>query len=226
MGISYVAEVPSNIAFLKYWGKSDVEKQWPANDSFSMTLSHLCTRTTVKVWHGGYDHIISFGGKVLSPDTLFSRRIRKHVDFLSKKFPGSSGEKLRIDTHNSFPEECGIASSASGFGALTLGVCAAWSRSETLEELEQKGFDASLLSAFARTGSGSACRSMFEGFVLWEKGPSVDKQRVTSLFSKDHWDLSDTVVLVYTASKSVSSSCIAAYCSNFSIMHTLCKYVT
>ena len=43
------AQACSNIAFIKYWGKTDYELNLPLNDSISMTLSEAVTTTTV-VW--------------------------------------------------------------------------------------------------------------------------------------------------------------------------------
>jgi len=43
---------PSNIAFLKYWGKSDRKLQWPAGDSLSMTLRHAVTVTKCQIIDG------------------------------------------------------------------------------------------------------------------------------------------------------------------------------
>ena len=42
------AVAPSNIAFIKYWGKKDEELKLPTNGSISMDLSNLLTVTTVE----------------------------------------------------------------------------------------------------------------------------------------------------------------------------------
>src|SRR3990167_7439405 len=42
------AIAPSNIAFIKYWGKKDSALRLPANGSISMNLSRLLTTTTVE----------------------------------------------------------------------------------------------------------------------------------------------------------------------------------
>ncbi|HMB53395.1 MAG TPA: hypothetical protein VKU40_08765, partial [Thermoanaerobaculia bacterium] len=42
------AVAPANIAFVKYWGATDLERALPANPSISMTLSRCVSRTTVE----------------------------------------------------------------------------------------------------------------------------------------------------------------------------------
>ena len=37
-----------NVALIKYWGKSDTEKNLPATGSLSVTLGGLHTRTTIE----------------------------------------------------------------------------------------------------------------------------------------------------------------------------------
>ncbi|HAG92105.1 MAG TPA: diphosphomevalonate decarboxylase, partial [Bdellovibrionales bacterium] len=72
-------------------------------------------------------------------------------------------EPLHISSGNNFPSDCGLASSASSFAALTKGVYE-YARSQnltkerTLEELSQ----------ISQRGSGSSCRSFFSPFALWE----------------------------------------------------------
>ena len=97
---------------------------------------------------------------------------------------------MHIETKNNFPASAGIASSASGFAALT--VAAAKSLGLQLSEKE--------LTALARLGSGSACRSIPDGFVKWEG------EFAYSLYPADYWDLCDIVVVVEKTVKKVSSS--------------------
>ena len=66
---------------------------------------------------------------------------------------------FRITSINDVPTASGLASSSSGLAALAYGLI-------QLYQLERL-FSMSQLSAIARVGSGSACRSLFGGFVLW-----------------------------------------------------------
>ena len=62
--VSVRAVAPSNIALIKYWGKSDASLNWPANDSLSMTLHHARSITTARAWTDAQSpdsHRISFG---------------------------------------------------------------------------------------------------------------------------------------------------------------------
>jgi len=74
--------------------------------------------------------------------------------------------KLKIDSINTVPTASGLASSASGIAALAFALI-------KLYGLEAK-FSLSELSAIARLGSGSACRSLFGGLVHWH-GEAVEE---------------------------------------------------
>lgn len=76
---------------------------------------------------------------------------------------------LLVETANSFPTGAGLASSASGLSALALAVAYHYG-------LEPLGDQPLLteLSALVRRGSGSACRSLFGGFVEWRRGERAD----------------------------------------------------
>lgn len=197
----YRASVPSNIAFLKYWGKSDPAKKWPTNNSLSMTLDKCRTSTSCFLDFSLSDFEIFYDGKKIKEGDFF-QKIRKHLCFLKSTFdfPGF----LRVETSNNFPTASGVASSASGFAALTLASVAAWTSSSTFLELSQEGFSIQKLSSLSRLGSGSACRSLLGGFVLWEKGPSPDEQRVKKI-SCD-WPLMDILIVLKQGEKKLSST--------------------
>ena len=199
----YEATAPSNIAFLKYWGKSDSSAQWPSNNSLSMTLSNCVTQTKAFVIKGSDQFELFFDGEEIL-ESSFRDKVVKFLTFLKNKF--SFEHYLRIDTRNSFPTASGIASSASGFAALTLAALAAWNESESLTDLENHGLSREVLADLARLGSGSACRSLFSGIVLWDRGLNPESQEYSSLFSFDHFKLADTVVLLDSGEKGLSST--------------------
>ncbi|SMF14595.1 diphosphomevalonate decarboxylase [Pseudobacteriovorax antillogorgiicola] len=199
----YVAVVPSNIAFLKYWGKSDEALQWPANDSLSMTLSDLHTKTKAQVSEIP-EHQVRLNDQEVFREDKVGQKIFKHLDYLAEQL--QTREKLIIESSNSFPTGCGIASSASGLGALTLAAVAAWTASPSLEVLASKGFSMDRLIQWARIGSGSACRSLYGGVVHWHRGSCEKEQTVNQAFDESHWPLMDSVVLFSDAEKSVGST--------------------
>ena len=191
---SITAEAASNIAFVKYWGARDLERVEPANPSISMTLSDcrsICSATFFE-GEGGADEILlveSGADRPAPPD--FSKRILAHLDRLRKQV-GATG-RFRIATRNTFPAAAGIASSASGFAALSLAV----SRALGLDP------DAQELADLARSsGSGSATRSAMGGYVRW---PTTGPGTIDQIADEKHWDLCDLVALVQTEAKKVSS---------------------
>jgi diphosphomevalonate decarboxylase len=195
----YRAKAPSNIALIKYWGKRDAAKQWPANDSLSMTLSGCLSTTTVRVTDSA-EHTFSFEGGTLCPNT---QKPLRHLERLAREFGFT--QKLGVNTSNSFPTGTGIASSASGLSALTLAALAAWSESASMAELTEK-FGIQRLATFSRLGSGSACRSLQGGFVKWLAGKSPDEQSVEQIASADHWKLHDVIVIFSDQPKQVGST--------------------
>ncbi|MBC7662086.1 MAG: diphosphomevalonate decarboxylase [Chitinophagaceae bacterium] len=199
----YSVSAPSNIAFLKYWGKKDPLLQWPANDSLSMTLNQLASRTTA-YRHDTEDHRFQFQGEVLPRDHGSFHKVYKHLDYLSEIC--GFQEKLSLSSTNSFPTGAGIASSASGLAALTIAALACWTESGSFSELSEKGFSRESLAHFARMGSGSAGRSLFGGFVQWQAGTHADKQKIIGLYDANHWPLHDTVALFSHSEKSKSST--------------------
>lgn len=200
---TYKATVPSNIAFLKYWGKKDQEFNWPFNDSLSMSLKDLVTITTATLSESS-DFEFCFSGVIRSRSDQTAKKAFSHLDYLAKRF--DLKKKLRIVSENSFPTACGIASSASGMGALTIAALAAWHGAASFKELEENGFDLETLIELARVGSGSACRSLMGGFVVWEAGSTANDQRVSQLYDERHWPLKDVVVILSQQPKPVASS--------------------
>lgn len=200
----FEAVVPSNIALLKYWGKKDEGSQWPANDSLSITLADLVTKTKAFLLKEADDHRFVLHGEQLGRTAPLAGKAFRQLDFLAAKF--SFPQKLLIVSENNFPTGCGIASSASGLGALTLAALAAWTEADSWQSLQEHGFDRPYLAALARMGSGSACRSFWGGVVQWEAGAQAEAQRVYPLVEAKHWQLEDTIVLFSQHEKKVSSS--------------------
>lgn len=186
------AIAPANIAFIKYWGKRDENLRLPMNSSVSMNLSNIFTKTTVEFLpHLTRDEIIFMGEKTTEKE---KERIIKHLERIRKR--ARIKTKARVVTKNNFPKATGLASSAAGFAALTLAGTAAAGLKLSKKEL----------SVLARLGSGSACRSIPDGFVEWKKGISSLTSYARMLFPPEYWDIRDIVVIVGKEKKKVSSS--------------------
>lgn len=186
------ARAPANIAFIKYWGKKDAQLRIPLNDSISMNLSAAYSETTVE-FSKNYpkDDIVLKGGVFSAKERT---RITAHLDRIRAK--AGIHTYARVVTKNSFPKSAGIASSASGFAALTL----AASASAGLPMSERE------LTILARLGSGSAARSIPDGFVRWKTAESPRQSYAYSLYPPDYWDMRDILVIVSSSDKEVSST--------------------
>jgi len=101
-----------------------------------------------------------------------------------------------VISENSFPVGAGLASSASGFAALSL----AASKAAGLELSQRE------LSILARFGSGSACRSIPGGFTEWAAGTSSEESFARQIAPPEHWDLRDVIAIVSRAPKRVGST--------------------
>lgn len=188
---------------IKYWGKRDESLILPINDSISVTLdpSHLCTTTTVAVSPSFTQDRMWLNGKEMS---LTGGRYQRCLMEIRSRASDVKDEKkgirigkedweklhLHIASYNNFPTAAGLASSAAGFACLVF----------ALAKLMNVKEDNSQLSAIARQGSGSACRSLYGGFVKWVMGKD-DKgsdSMAVQLVDEKHWD--ELVILVAVVS--------------------------
>ncbi|MBK7172378.1 MAG: diphosphomevalonate decarboxylase [Bacteroidales bacterium] len=197
---------PSNIALVKYWGKTGL--QLPVNPSLSMTLSKAFTETTLTVFpleNKSERSVKVYVDQVLNPG--FEERISGFLDSISDIFPFIPEVSFKIDTRNTFPHSAGIASSASGFSALALCLC---TLQEQLSGTAIPDFQA-VASHVSRLGSGSACRSIYGGFTLWGNTPYLtgSDDRFAIPVNNIHPDfntLRDAILIVGSGEKKVSSS--------------------
>lgn len=153
-----VGHAPLNIALVKYWGKRNRELNLPVTSSFSISLnSH--THTTVETLPHMEEDVVVLNGMSIPRETTFYQRVKGFIDLVRPEKMAFS-----VTTINEMPTGAGLASSAAGFAALT----------RALNDLFSWQLSDSALSCLARLGSGSAARSLFPGFVLWEKGVRED----------------------------------------------------
>lgn len=159
-----VATAPSNIALIKYMGKTDTLDNLPANSSLSWTLESL--RSTVEM---EYDESLTadewapLGGEKLELSETGRTKFLRHVARV-KADAGVAGF-FRVRSSNNFPSDCGIASSASSFAALTK---ACYQIFEALDE-DYQAPSVREQAEMSRKGSGSSCRSFFAPWAMWTR---------------------------------------------------------
>ena len=155
---------PSNIAFVKYWGKYG--EQLPCNASLSMTLSECFTTTDVELQPKKTKEEVEldfyFAG---NKNQAFQKRIHSYLLRINSLFPFLKEYRIVINTENSFPHSAGIASSASAFSALALSLQTIKHDLEKVELSKEEHYRQA--SDLARLGSGSAARSVFGGYTVW-----------------------------------------------------------
>ncbi len=198
---------PSNIALIKYWGK--YANQIPANPSISYTLNHCRTNTQMEFIADEPFSVQTFlsGNEELK----FAEKIEKYFRNIEKYLPWILKGKYIIRTENTFPHSSGIASSASGFGAIAKCLMSLDEVFET--ENQEPGLKTKKASFLSRLGSGSACRSLYNGLVVWGETPEVEGS--SDLFAVQYpneeihpvfKNFNDWVLLIHEGQKSVSST--------------------
>ncbi len=167
---TYTWQTPSNIALIKYWGKS--KPQIPKNASISFTLNNCHTITSIDFSKKSNTSEIIFelffeGEK----KEAFKPKIAQFFDRIKEYCPYIFEYDMVIDSMNSFPHSSGIASSASGLSAIAM--CLMSLEKELNPNLTEK-FIHQKASFLARLGSGSASRSIEGPLVVWGEHPAIE----------------------------------------------------
>jgi diphosphomevalonate decarboxylase len=181
-------DAPPNIALVKYWGVRDRALALPYNSSISVTLDRLRSRTTVAFDPEADEDRVELNGVPArgGPRDGVVRMLDRVRDL------AGITDRASVVSANNFPTASGLASSASGFAALAGAATAAAGLALAPRSLSQ----------LARFGSGSACRSVFGGFVEWQAGRRADGRDCFArpIRGPDHWpELVDLVLLVRDA---------------------------
>ncbi len=186
------ARAHTNIALIKYWGKADEAYIIPMNNSLSVTLDRFYTETKVTFDESYTKDTLILNGEVVEENEAI--KISKFMDIV-REIGGTSAHAY-IESDNYVPTAAGLASSASAYAALA----AACDKALNL------GLTGKALSRLARRGSGSASRSIYGGFVEWEKGHD-DETSYSFPVEADNWenDLAMIFVVINNKSKKVSS---------------------
>jgi diphosphomevalonate decarboxylase len=205
---SFRWQTPSNIALVKYWGKSN--PQIPKNASISFTLNNCHTITTIDFVKKEKSDVVVFNlffeGKQKDE---FKPKISEFFKRVQAYCPYILEYEMTINSGNSFPHSSGIASSASGLSAIAM--CLMSLEKELNPSLSEE-FINKKASFLARLGSGSASRSIEGPLVVWGNHPEIEGS--SDLFGvqfpyKVHpffENYQDVILLVDKGEKQVSST--------------------
>ncbi|KAJ8785940.1 hypothetical protein J1605_006900 [Eschrichtius robustus] len=197
---------PVNIAVIKYWGKRDEELILPINSSLSVTLhqDQLKTTTTAaisrdftedRIWLNGREEDV--GQPRLQACLREIRRLarKRRSDGHEDPLPLSLSYKVHVASVNNFPTAAGLASSAAGYACLAYTLARVYGVESDLSEV-------------ARRGSGSACRSLYGGFVEWQMGQRADgKDSVArQVAPESHWPELRVLILVVSTERKPTGS--------------------
>ncbi|KAM8955810.1 diphosphomevalonate decarboxylase [Lycaon pictus] len=204
--VAVTCTAPVNIAVIKYWGKRDEDLVLPINSSLSVTLhqDQLKTTTTAAVSKDFTEDRIWLNGREEDVGQPRLQACLREIRRLARKrrstgdedpLPLSLTYKVHIASVNNFPTAAGLASSAAGYACLAY----------TLAQVY--GVDSDL-SEVARRGSGSACRSLYGGFVEWQMGERADgKDSIArQVAPESHWPELRVLILVVSAEKKLMGS--------------------
>ncbi len=194
-----------NIAFIKYWGNRSDDLRLPMAASLSMTLDRPTVEITVEDADAfGVRSFLADGSEktLKEKDT---ERFRK-VIVLMRKYLGTISvgnalpESLAITVRSHIPPAIGLASSAAVFSCLAKAVAGFVAPQRKLSAKQE--------SILARLGSGSAARSIFEGFSTLEEGSGmeIDSSWSEQIADEHHWRLHDIVVIPAMEEKKVGST--------------------
>lgn len=196
------ASAPSNIALIKYMGKTDAAQNRPLNSSLSWTLQGLRTEVELE-WDSA---LVNSRWEPLDPGQGFrlsekgAQKFLGHLERIKTRYRRT--ENFIVRSQNNFPSDAGIASSASSFAALTMAAVQAFGQMDS--SFQRPSFKEQ--SDLSRQGSGSSCRSFFGPWSLWDQEGASGLELGPS-------DLIHQVVLVDSGVKSVSSSQAHVQCA-------------
>lgn len=121
------------------------------------------------------------------------KSLRRQLEDADSLLPKMSEWGVHIVSENNFPTAAGLASSAAGFAALVVAVAKLYNLPQLMSEI----------SKIARKGSGSACRSLFGGYVAWEMGDRVDGEdsKAVEVAPLSHWPNMKAAIMVVSDDK-------------------------
>lgn len=187
--IKKIARAHTNIALIKYWGKADAQQRLPLMSSLSMTLDAFYTDTYLEA---ATENAFYLNG--VKQANRVSERVFALLALLNERYGKSA--HYQVHSYNNVPTAAGLASSSSAFAALV----------GAFDYYYQLALSPRRLSRLARMGSGSATRSIFGGFAVWQKGHDDASSYAYPLDEKPKLDLHLLAIELNTAPKVISST--------------------
>jgi diphosphomevalonate decarboxylase len=181
----------TNTALIKYWGKLNEELIIPMNNSISVTNDTLKTTTTIEFSDEYKSDLFLLNGQKATGN--IKQKVINHLDYIRSL--SSTKVKAKVMSENNFPTSAGLASSASGFAALTVAVCDALELGKNDQEL----------SRISRRGSGSSCRSIFGGYVEWLKEDEQGDSSAIQLADEKWFEISNIVVVLNSEKRKINT---------------------
>lgn len=167
----------------------------PTNGSLSYTLDHLRTFVRLTEIDAGQDRWQLLRGEGYQEMSLAASGEKRFLHHLARmKSIWGVQKNFLVESANNFPSDCGLASSASSFAALTLAAAEIFQKTHP----QPAGSDLQNLSEISRSGSGSSCRSFFSPWALWQAEYAEPL--------KLEYTLHHLVVIVEAGKKTISSS--------------------
>jgi len=145
---------PANIALCKYWGKRNYLLNLPITSSLSISLGKKGAQAKLSI-ASKKNHEITINDKPIDKEASYATAL---LNFLNDFSMMNHHYHLSLQTN--IPVASGLASSAAIYAAVV----------KAIDALFNWQLSGTYLSLLARLGSGSACRSIFPGFVEWHAG--------------------------------------------------------
>jgi len=185
------AFAPSNIALCKYWGKRNTELNLPVTSSLSISLGDYGANIKITINQESKDSIFH-NGKEQASDSPLTKKVSQYLEL----FRNQTNDYYTVELNINIPMAAGLASSACCFAALA----------KALNDLYQWNLELKHLSILARLGSGSAARSLWNGFVEWEAGQKDDGMDCYAKPIETQWlELRIGLLILSTEVKKISS---------------------
>ena len=190
------AEAAPNIALVKYWGKRDEKLILPVGGSIAVTMDEQLKSIVTVMFSEKLkeDELWINDKKMITPEEL--EKAIPQLNVVREMAGVKLGAKIVVKS---------IVPVAGGLAGSSAGLCA-----QALASAEALGLklDKRELSILCRRGSGSACRSIYGGFVEWKRGEKIDgsDSYAVQIADENHWpELRAVIALLETKEKKVKS---------------------